>query len=245
MNKGYLICAPGRIRTFVARRREIYSLLYLTTLPPTHLESLHHIGITDSILAEYGFFSSLFDFLVSFMPDYIWYDHFPTDHSELPMEGSVASNQRSFHETIVDHINQLPRDVGNAEIVRLFQLIMRTAIPANHDAIVDSLEQLGTEAFIRPRAWTANLKVELTPLQYQRPNILPDYQRTLASVREQKEQATLRDAAQASNQDSPGPLTSVILTTEEQELLNDEPLMDSVNRAVDAVIAQEEGKKKS
>ena len=30
-------CAPGRIRTFEARRREIYSLLWLTTPPPTHM----------------------------------------------------------------------------------------------------------------------------------------------------------------------------------------------------------------
>lgn len=32
-----IFCASGRIRTFVARRREIYSLLYLTALPPTHI----------------------------------------------------------------------------------------------------------------------------------------------------------------------------------------------------------------
>ena len=35
-------CAPGRIRTFEARRRQIYSLVHLTTLPPTHF--LAHVS---------------------------------------------------------------------------------------------------------------------------------------------------------------------------------------------------------
>ncbi len=33
--RSFCFCAPGRIRTFVVRRRLIYSQMQLTTLPPT------------------------------------------------------------------------------------------------------------------------------------------------------------------------------------------------------------------
>ncbi len=34
-NQLYFQCGPGRIRTAVDSRRQIYSLMHLTTLPPT------------------------------------------------------------------------------------------------------------------------------------------------------------------------------------------------------------------
>ena len=39
--KGIFICAPGWIRTTVALRRQIYSLLYLTALPPTQVKRFY------------------------------------------------------------------------------------------------------------------------------------------------------------------------------------------------------------
>ena len=138
------------------------------------------------------------------------------------MEGSVANTQRPFYQTIVDSINQLPRNAKNDEISRLFQLILRTSIEANHDEIDESLRRLGREAGITLEPIT---EIELLQeLKEKRKDLRVDLRRTIESVREQK-----------FDHSTPVPLSEVILTEEEERILDPTFVQSSIARAMEAV----------
>lgn len=138
------------------------------------------------------------------------------------MEGSVASTQKPFHESIVDALDQLPRDASNDEISRLFQLILRTSIDANHDEIDESLRRLGREVGITLEPIT---EIELLQeLKEKRKDLRVDLRRTIESVREQK-----------FDHSTPVPLSEVILTEEEERILDPVFIQSSIERAMEAV----------
>jgi hypothetical protein len=138
------------------------------------------------------------------------------------MEGSVASTQKPFHESIVDALDQLPRDASNDEISRLFQLILRTSIEANHDEIDESLRRLGREVGITLEPIT---EIELLQeLKEKQKDLRVDLRRTIESVREQK-----------FDHSTPVPLSEVILTEEEERILDPVFVQSSIERAMEAV----------
>lgn len=102
------------------------------------------------------------------------------------MEGSVATTQRPFHETILEVLNNLPYETSNEEILRWLQLIKRTAIPKNHDAIDQALRDLGRTMEITVTAPCITDIEALDELARDRKSLQVDLRRTIESVREQK-----------------------------------------------------------
>ncbi len=167
------------------------------------------------------------------------------------MEGSVANNQRPFHETIVEAINQLPGDARNDEILRLFQHIMRTKIPENHDAICISLERFGIRSEIAHNVVTE--MESLRELMQKRNEIRVDYRRTLDSVRAQKPREVSQESMkrltsvatemllskkhvpEVSGDNNPGTLGDIKLTEEEKKIFTPEFVKESIDRAMEAV----------
>ena len=60
----FYLCAPGRIRTCVDRSRQIYSLMHLTALPPTHINCAIYAN-TFSLFFEVFFLILLTTFFVA------------------------------------------------------------------------------------------------------------------------------------------------------------------------------------
>lgn len=131
------------------------------------------------------------------------------------MEGSVTSTQRPFHETIVDAINELHFETPNEEVLRFFQLILRTVIPKNHDAIDQSLRDLGRRLEITLEV--VDELEALRELKLKRKEIMVDYRRTLESVRTQKDALIL--AGYEKQKAIPGPLCDIELTSQEETIV--------------------------